>query len=580
MTVTAGDDLALIEVIELIEQEEREWCAKHPAYLIDRMYAVDERDAEEDLEDSYFYFDVLTPEERREANATLIAAFGEDESEWPSHLGWRAKSGKWFFQREVIDWWVDNNRTIALKARQLGITWDACAFTGWTALYRPGSTNLHYRQREDDAFDNVRCTWAVIDSLPKHLWNDAELEKPSRVDRPIATKELRFRFPDGRASTVVAQTSASESGHGRRAATIVLDEFSRIESADGIMKAANSAAGQRGKILIISTANGLSNPETGEGNRFHWQWVNAAQKKYAKKFLGWYLHPDRDQEWYESSQEVLDLKAHEKAEQYPANEDEAFTLTNRTFFDPEDLARYFDRVEQPVYKFDFERKDARQAVVKKRSHGLIAVYREPEQSHSYAIGADVASGRGRDYSVAYVIDLTNMELAAEFRGRIDSDQYAYQLHYLGKMFNGALIAVETAGGWGEAVIVPLRDGREGRPAYPRLYQHVMSSRPTLDVAKVFGFPTNVKTRPLILNQFEKAVREQTLPYVTRSLLDEMKTFNLFDTGTSPRAQDGAHDDCVMACAIALEMYRLRGEHPDRARPKPRRGRLIGLGRAA
>jgi hypothetical protein len=163
-----------------------------------------------------------------------------------------------------------------------------------------------------------------------------------------------------------------------------------------------------------------------------------------------------------------------------------------------------------------------------------------------------------------------MELAAEFRGRLDSDQYAYQLHYLGRWYNDALIAVETAGGWGEAVIIPLRDGREGRPPYPHLYRHVMSSRPTQDIAKVFGFPTNVKTRPLILNQLEKAVREDALPFVTRSLLDEMKTFNLFDTGTSPRAQDGSHDDCVMAAAIALEMYRLRGTHPNRSRKRPKR----------
>ena len=65
--------------------------------------------------------------------------------------------------------------------------------------------------------------------------------------------------------------------------------------------------------------------------------------------------------------------------------------------------------------------------------------------------------------------------------------------------------------------------------------------------------------------------------MTRTLLDEMKTFNLFDHGTSPRAQEGAHDDCVMACAISLEMFRLYGLHPEfEARKRSRRTRRAGL----
>ena len=106
----------------------------------------------------------------------------------------------------------------------------------------------------------------------------------------------------------------------------------------------------------------------------------------------------------------------------------------------------------------------------------------------------------------------------------------------------------------------------------------MSSRPDLPVAKPYGFPTSQKTRPLILNQLEKAMRpddsgERALPWVPAGTLHEMGDFIYHDTGTSPRARDGTRDDRVLALAIALEMYRLRGHHPDRkrkrtARPKP------------
>ena len=548
----------------LVAAAERDLCQGHPAFLIDRMVGTDEREAGE------FRFDVLSNEERDAANVTsgLTAAFGRDPAGWPAQLGWRPKTGDWFWQRSVLDEWERHTRTINLKARQLGVTWLACGTNGWTALYEPGSLQLMYRQKEEEAFENVGRVWTLLQSLPQHLWNGAEAELPMRGHD--AKSEIKLRKA-GRASRILAMTSASASGHGKTARRITLDEFSRIDRAGEIMKAVQPAAGQHGRIHIISTANGRSNPETGEGNQFHYLWEHADESGFHKRFLGWDLHPDRDQDWYDHDPEVRGLKSHERAEQYPANEHEAFMLTNRTFFDREDLNAYRSRIQKPDYRFNFEQQGPAAAAIKRRDDGRVGVIKEPEPGRKYAIGADVATGRGADYSAAYVVDLGSMEFVAEYHARIDADLFARDLHFLGRRYNSALIAVETAGGYGEAVIIPLRDGRAGRPPYPNLYRHVMSSRPTQDVAKVFGFPTNAKTRPLIVNQFEKNVRERLLPYVTDDLLWEMEAFVYHDTGTSPRAQEGSRDDRVLAACIALEMYRLRGEHPDRHRkpPKPR-----------
>jgi hypothetical protein len=570
--------LARILLLDLLEAEERDWCGKHPAYLIDRMWAVSERQDGTDDTDAVFHFDVLTAEERREANGSLIEMFGEDETNWPKHLGWRAKSGAWYWQRtELLDVWLSNRRTIDLKARQLGATTTACALTGQTALYQRGSSSFHYRQKEEDVQENIQLTWALMRSLPDHLWNGASVRTPDLGRASEPTTKIRLTWPDSRTSRITGLTSAKDSGHGKRATLTVLDEFSRIDEADSIMKAVNSAAGSTGRVLIISTANGRSDPETGAGNRFHWQWVNAEEKGYAKKFLEWSLHPDRDAEWYTTSQEILDLKTHERAEQYPKNEFEAFALTNKTFFEADDLDYYRGCVKQPLYRAKWK-VEAGGARPMPSESGCLSVYVEPVVGRSYAIGSDVATGRGRDFSVAYVVDLGSMELVAEYRDRIDADLFARDLHFLGRWYNTALIAVESAGGFGEAVIIPLRDGRAGRPAYPNLYRHIMSSRPDLPVAKTFGFPTNTKTRPLIISGLDKALRERTVPYVTSRLLTEMEDFVHLEHGPSPGAAPGCHDDCVMAAGIALEMYRLRGHHPDRVVPKARKSRIVGLGR--
>jgi hypothetical protein len=521
---------------DLLEQDERDACAADPKMLLRRMSAVDERQA------SVFRF---------------------------------LQEPGWEWQAEFFDWVHSENRCIALKARQLGVTWLGCAYVLWTALYKPGSLSLVYRQKEEEAHENVGRCWDLMGSLPPHLLNGAIVEKPDRGAR--ASGEIRLRFPGGERSRIIAMTSASASGHGKTAAVVLLDEHSRIDRADEISKAVEPAAGRQGKVLIISTANGRSDPETGAGNHFHWLWTNADDAGYAKRFLPWSLHPDRDDEWYTTAPEVRSLKTHERAEQYPANEHEAFALTNRTFFEAEDLDYYRSCVKEPLYRAKWQ-EESGGARPRQVEGGPIAVYVEPVERHSYAIGADVASGRGIDYSVAYVVDLGTMELVAEYRDRIDPDLYARDLHYLGRWYKNALIAVETAGGFGEAVLVPLRDGRAGRPAYPMLYRHVMSARTDMPIAKTYGFPTNSKTRPLITSNIDKAIRERTLPWVTSRLLTEMEDFVHHETGTSPRAAPGCMDDCVIAGGITLEMYRLRGHHPDRVVPPARKSRIVGLGR--
>lgn len=473
-----------------------------------------------------------------------------------------ASAHPWGWQRGYFLWLYEQARTITLKARQLGVTWLGCGACLADSLLLPGSLVLVYRQKQEESFENVQRVWHLLQSLPKHLWMGAEVIKPSKGALP--TEEIRLRFPGGEISRILAMTSASSSGHGKTARRVLLDEHSRIDRAGEIMKAVQPAVGAKGRLSVVSTANGRSDPETGDGNQFHFHWVNAEEGGFERRFLPWSLHADRDQRWYDGDPEVRGLKPHERAEQYPANEHEAFTLTNRVFFDPDDLLWYASNgVRSPLYRLDFERVDARHARRRQHGRGMLSVFAEPAEGRKYAVGVDVATGRGRDYSAASVVDLSDMSVAAEFHGRLDADLYAFQLHYLGRWYQNAWIAVETGGGYGEAVIIPLRDGREGRPAYPRLYRHVLSSRPDLPMSKPYGFPTNSKTRPLILNQFEKAVRERTLPFVSNDLLHEMETFVYHDHGTSPRAQEGCRDDRVMACAIALEMYRLYGSHPER-----------------
>ena len=486
-----------------------------------------------------------------------------------------ARDKTWRWQRYIVDELIARNRVMFLKGRQIGVTWVVLALDVAEAVTNPGTASLLYRQRHDDAIDNVLRWWTLYQSIPPFLRSHIEVRKPEKADRP-GIGGVALKFPDGSFSEILPMSSAVSSGHGRSVRHVMLDEAAHIENLASIGAAVAPAAG-RARISMISTANGRSNPETGEGNEFHRRWMDEGSG-YTRIFLPYDVHPDRDEEWYATASEVQELRVWQRQEQFPRNEHEAFALSDRSFFDKDALLHYQQLEAQPLYRHDFEEVHGGAKLIKNPRHGRVRVFAEPTAGAKYAIGADVATGRGVDYSAAYVIDLANMELVAEYHAKVEADVYARDLHFLGRRYNDALIAIESAGGFGEAVIISLRDGVTGRPRYPKLYRHVMSSRPDKPVAKTFGFPTNTKTRPLILNQMEQALRDASLPRIPGGLLSEMAEFVYHDHGTSPRARDGSRDDRVMACAITLEMYRLYGSHPNRPKRQARRSNITGLGR--
>jgi hypothetical protein len=470
----------------------------------------------------------------------------------------------WFWQRATLDEWIANPLNLVLKARQLGITWLAVGYALWKLLTMPGTRVLIVSINEDEAIKVVNRMFDMFNSLPEHLRFEAEISKPSRGARPSTV--IEFTFKGGTViSSAVGMPSTRRAGHGEVGTLVLLDEFARHEYARDSWKAMFAVADNGGQIVVISTANGVSNEQTGEGNFFHHLYVNAESYGISEQFLPWSLHPDRDEDWYANV--ARGLPPTDRAEQYPLTPEDAFINTGECWFDLEVLAWYSkNAVLEPERRITFKiDQTGAKATIAQSSHGFIRVYAKPNPEHTYAIGADVATGRGLDYSCAYVINLQTMELCAEAHGKIDPDEFAEQLHFLGRWYGSARLAVEMGGGYGEPVIISLRDGRKGRPHYPKLYRHTIQDRPDAQMMANYGFPINTKTRPQIINQIEQAIREKSLPKLPRELIMECRTFVRQKTLPSPRAQEGSNDDRVFGLGLTLEMYRLYGTHQKRVR---------------
>ena len=173
--------------------------------------------------------------------------------------------------------------------------------------------------------------------------------------------------------------------------------------------------------------------------------------------------------------------------------------------------------------------------------GYVKIYKQPEKGVPYVIGADTA-GDGSDCFVAQVIDNRTGEQVAVLRHRTDEDLFAKQLYCLGMYYNVALIGVEA-----NLSTYPIMELE--RLNYPKQYVREKVDDYTHNVVRSFGFRTDTKTRPVIIAGLIKAVRDDITIVSDTDTLEEMLTF-VRNEDFRAEAEDGAHDDCVMALAIA------------------------------
>lgn len=193
--------------------------------------------------------------------------------------------------------------------------------------------------------------------------------------------------------------------------------------------------------------------------------------------------------------------------------------------------------------------------------GEILVYREPQKGHPYVLGADTA-GDGSDWFVAQVLDNATGKLVAKYRVQTDEDLFAREIYCLGMWYNTALIGVEA--NFSTHVNKELQ-----RMGYPKLFLRQVEDSITRKYSMSVGFRTDSKTRPEIIAGLVTIMREHPELVDDVETLNEMLTFARNSKGR-PEAMEGAHDDCVMALAIAYyireqQSFQIEGEKKKRAK---------------
>jgi len=481
---------------------------------------------------------------------------------FPTPDDWPVGSAKdWLWQAKIIDWFNDPvfRKYLILKARQLGITLLACAYALWVLLFKPGSEVIAYSYREDEAQKLVRAAWMMFLCLPERLRSHVRVLTPKIAEMP--TQYIELDHGENLISRFQALPATEKAGHGERVTFAIMDEMARMDYARGIYEAINPAISRGGKLAMVSTANGVSNLETGEGNFFHHLFATKEAKKLQYRFLPWNYEPTRDSAWYE--EEAMALDEVERNRQYPLNERDAFMLSGLGYFDRDSLKWYEKNTMEPLYRGQFAVEGDRLKWMNLKS-GVVEVYQEPGQWGRYALTCDAASGKAYDYTSVDVIDLESGAICAHMHAKIEASRAAEQIYMLGDWYNTALVAVERQGGWGDVIITHLRDGTKRLERYPNLYRHTAFNKIGKPISKEYGMPMGGEKRAQVLEELRTWIRRQLFPWMTQGHLYECQTFVYADTKPSPRAQDGTNDDRVFSLAMAVEIYRQKGSRPEKS----------------
>ncbi len=443
-----------------------------------------------------------------------------------------------------------SKRNIVLKARQLGMTTYVAARFFIQTITQPGTLTVqvaHSQESAEEIFMIVRRFW---ENLPKKMQQGALMTSRANI--------RQFVFPRLDSEYRVATAADPNAGRGMTIHHLHCSEVARWpRDGEETLASLRAAVPADGEIVLESTPNGA-------GGVFYQEWQRAEETGYTRHFFPWWyddsyrveLKPPEPQGTQGNTEEELDLMTRFgldraqiewrrrnraqlrglAAQEYAEDAVTCFRASGECMFEMEAIEQGLAGAFEPV---------------EARENGRVAMWLPPQAGKQYVMGVDPAGGGAEgDYCCAQVIERRTGMQCAELHGHFPPRELAARLIELAGKYNGALLAVER-NNHGYGVLAHLR-AEDAANVYQEGGQD--------------GWLTSAVSRPAMLEHLAAVLATEPGLFRSRRLLNECRTFVRQADGSSG-ASAGAHDDCVMAMAIAL------GARQKTAGRAPREGML-------
>ncbi len=324
-------------------------------------------------------------------------------------------------------------------------------------------------------------------------------------------------------------------GRGLTVQNMHLSEVSRWPGdAAATLAGLRAALVPSGELVLESTPNGAH-------GCFYEEWQHADQKGMVPHFFPWWKEPA-----YVSAA-VTDLRDDELALMREHGLSAAQIGFRRSLESSYRGLRVQEFVEDPelcfrtsgecCFDIDAVERRLREAKspLETRRGGALRIWLPPVRGKEYLVAVDPAGGSpDGDYSAAQVIDLASGIQCAELQQHLGTLELARISAALAREYGGALLAVER-NNHGSGVLAYL----DAVERYTNLYEQSGDA----------GWMTNAASKPAMVDRIAVQLVESPWLFLSRTLLEECRTFVNRPNGGSGAA-GGAHDDCLMAMAIA------------------------------
>jgi hypothetical protein len=440
-------------------------------------------------------------------------------------------------------------KNIVLKARQVGITTYVAARFFVHTISRRGTLSVQVAHNQESAEEIFRIVHRFLENLPERLRAGALCTSRANVRQVV--------FPRLDSEYRVETAADPNAGRGMTIQNLHCSEVARWSG-----DAAETLAGVRaavppgGEIVLESTPNGAA-------GAFYGEWQRAEESGYVRHFFPWWWEPSYrlastpprvTLEIPAGVEAVGELSEEEAAlaerldgeqiafrrekranfgarfvEEYAEDAESCFLASGECVFDRELIERRIEELAPPA---------------ESAQNGCLQLWWPAQPGRKYVVGVDPAEGNaGGDYSCAQVLELATGMQCAELCGHFDPPALAQRVVELAGRYNGALVAVER-NNHGHAVIAQMLTVHGYANLFPAAGEKA-------------GWLTTRVNRPQMVELLAALLARSPGLFQSRRLLEECRTFVRQENGRA-EAQRGAHDDAVMAMAIAASVREQAG----------------------
>ena len=451
----------------------------------------------------------------------------------------------------------DKESIVSLQGRQSGKSISTSIYLTWLFLFRVNLTIGICANKGKLAAEFLNNVKNIFLSIPIWMQQGITIWNKGSIENENGTR-------------ILTDVPSSDSFRGFTCDVVVVDECAFIPAskydafADSVYPSQSSKAWK--KNILLSTANGLNHfyqivkkakepkkPDlhitkekldkipkesiksvTEENNLYNVEY-NTSSNGFTLYEVDWKDVPRYDKNGNVLDPETFKQQVIDKYGEVYFNQNYAnsFIGSSYTLINAESLSK-FTSVD-PILKKD----------------NMLDVFKEPQKKHSYILSVDTAKD-GQDFFSVHVVDITKFPFEQVASCNIQTD-YFLMPEYLddwGKWYNNAYMIIENNDGSGQSVADMMKNDYE----YENLhYDTVFDAVKRRNVKKKYpGFRNTPRTRKLVLDTLKLFIENGNLIVNDFHTIDQFYTFILVNG--KYQADDGCHDDLVMALAISFAPF--------------------------